>query len=133
MASLAWSLLGQWVASQTVVSPARTILRDRSARRCRYKVLREGSGDRHPTPSSSCSCDFKGTLIDGTEFDSSYRRGKRGQPTEFAPNQVIKGWEEAMLRMVEGDTWEMYIPSELGYGEIGSPPKIKGGDALVIQ
>merc|ERR1712057_140821 len=50
----------------------------------------------------------------------------------FAPNQVIKGWTEAMQLMVEGDKWEMYIPSELGYGDSGSPPKIKGGDVLVF-
>ncbi len=92
--------------------------------------MREGSGDSHPTPVSSCTCHYKGTLIDGTEFDSSYRRG---EPSEFKPKQVIKGWGEAVQLMVEGDLWEMYIPSELGYGEAGSPPKIKGGDALVFQ
>ena len=59
-----------------------------------------------------------GTLIDGTEFDSSY---SRGSPTTFAPNQVIKGWTEAMQLMVEGDKWELYIPSDLAYGERGSP------------
>jgi FKBP-type peptidyl-prolyl cis-trans isomerase FklB len=95
-----------------------------------YKVLKTGSGEFHPTADSTCSCHYAGTLIDGTEFDSSYGRG---QPTDFAPNQVIKGWTEAMQLMVEGDKWEMYIPSELGYGENGSPPKIQGGDALVFQ
>jgi FKBP-type peptidyl-prolyl cis-trans isomerase FklB len=95
-----------------------------------YKVLREGGGDSHPTADSSCSCHYAGTLIDGTEFDSSYGRG---DPTDFAPNQVIKGWTEAMQLMVEGDKWEMYIPSELAYGEGGSPPKIPGGSALVFQ
>lgn len=94
-----------------------------------YKVLKKGSGVFHPTADSPCDCHyagaltvtsrhllcllfltFTGTLIDGTEFDSSY---KRGQPTTFAPNQVIKGWTEAMQLMVEGDKWEMYIPSEL--------------------
>ena len=58
-----------------------------------YKVLRAGTGDSHPTADSSCSCHYAGTLIDGTEFDSSYGRG---EPTDFAPNQVIKGWTEAM-------------------------------------
>ena len=95
-----------------------------------YKVLKSGDGDYHPTADSTCSCHYAGTLIDGTEFDSSYGRG---EPTDFAPNQVIKGWTEAMQLMVEGDKWEMYIPSELGYGESGSPPKIQGGDALVFQ
>lgn len=94
-----------------------------------YKVLRKGGGAHHPTADSPCDCHYAGTLIDGTEFDSSYGRGS---PTTFAPNQVIKGWTEAMQLMVEGDKWEMYIPSELGYGDRGSPPKIKGGDALVF-
>lgn len=70
-----------------------------------YKVLNKGSGAHHPTVSSPCLCHYQGTLIDGTVFDSSYERG----PTTFAPNQVIKGWTEAMQLMVEGDkfvsTW----------------------------
>ena len=93
-------------------------------------MLRKGSGTDHPTPDSPCECHYAGTLIDGTTFDSSY---DRGSPTTFAPNQVIKGWTEAMQLMVEGDKWEMYIPSELGYGDRGSPPKIGGGDVLIFQ
>jgi len=96
----------------------------------KYKVLRTGSGGFHPTVNSPCECHYEGKLIDGTKFDSSY---DRGSPTTFAPNQVIKGWTEAMQLMVEGDKWEMYIPSELGYGDRGSPPKIGGGDVLVFQ
>merc|ERR1712046_543771 len=95
-----------------------------------YKVLRKGEGAFHPTVDSSCECHYEGTLIDGTEFDSSY---KRGSPTSFAPNQVIKGWTEAMQLMVEGDKWQMYIPSELGYGDGGSGAKIKGGDVLIFN
>merc|ERR1711920_490779 len=107
-----------------------------------YKVLREGTGEDHPTADSSCECHYAGTtpsLTEGaidkdeaewTEFDSSY---KRGSPTSFAPNQVIKGWTEAMQLMVEGDKWEMYIPSELGYGDGGSGAKIKGGDVLIFR
>merc|ERR1711939_217983 len=95
-----------------------------------YKVLKKGDGAHHPTKDSPCECHYEGTLIDGTEFDSSY---KRGSPTTFAPNQVIKGWTEAMQLMVEGDKWEMYIPSDLAYGESGSPPKIPGGSALVFR
>jgi len=94
-----------------------------------YKVLREGEGAFHPTVDSPCETHYAGRLIDGTEFDSSY---SRGSPTTFAPNQVIKGWTEAMQYMVEGDKWEMYISSELGYGDRGSPPKIGGGDALIF-
>merc|ERR1719364_288219 len=98
-----------------------------------YKVLRTGDGDSHPTADSSCECHYEGRTAEnypsGEKFDSSY---DRGSPTTFAPNQVIKGWTEAMQLMVEGDKWEMYIPSELGYGDSGSPPKIKGGDVLVF-
>lgn len=94
-----------------------------------YKVLRKGEGAFHPKVDAPCEVHYAGRLIDGTEFDSSY---SRGSPTTFAPNQVIKGWTEAMQLMVEGDKWEMYIPSELGYGDRGSPPKIGGGDALIF-
>jgi FKBP-type peptidyl-prolyl cis-trans isomerase FklB len=87
-----------------------------------YKILSKGSGEFHPLVDSKCECHYIGTLIDGTEFDSSYRRGK---PTTFAPNQVIlskyvidssdreviAGWTEAMQLMTEGDKWELYIPS----------------------
>jgi len=107
-----------------------------------YKVLQTGSGKSHPKKDSSCSCHYAGTTpsltedainkpeADWAEFDSSY---KRGEPTSFAPNQVIKGWTEAMQLMVEGDKWEMYIPSELGYGDGGSGEKIKGGDVLIFR
>jgi len=98
-----------------------------------YKVLRTGTGDSHPKPSTSCECHYEGRTAQewpsGETFDSSYARGS---PTSFAPNQVIKGWTEAMQLMVEGDKWEMYIPSELGYGDGGSGAKIKGGDVLVF-
>jgi FKBP-type peptidyl-prolyl cis-trans isomerase FklB len=90
-----------------------------------YKVLKKGSGAYHPTVDSPCECDYKGTLIDGTQFDAGV--------ATFAPNQVIKGWTEAMQLMVEGDQWEMYIPSDLAYGDAGSGPKIKGGETLIFQ
>jgi len=94
-----------------------------------YKVLKNGKGAFHPTVDSPCSCHYAGTLIDRTEFDSSYTRG---EPTTFAPNQVIKGWTEAMQLMVEGDKWELYIPSDLAYGQRGRPPKIPADSALVF-
>eukprot|EP00445_Apocalathium_hangoei_P059558 CAMPEP_0204092016 /NCGR_PEP_ID=MMETSP0360-20130528/189695_1 /ASSEMBLY_ACC=CAM_ASM_000342 /TAXON_ID=268821 /ORGANISM="Scrippsiella Hangoei, Strain SHTV-5" /LENGTH=311 /DNA_ID=CAMNT_0051041285 /DNA_START=70 /DNA_END=1006 /DNA_ORIENTATION=- len=102
----------------------------------------EGTGEDHPTKDSPCECHYAGTTpsltpdavdkdeADWAEFDSSY---KRGDPTTFAPNQVIAGWTEAMQLMVEGDKWEMYIPSDLGYGDGGSPPKIMGGDVLIFR
>ena len=65
-----------------------------------YKVLKKGKGLDHPTVSAPCSCHYEGKLLDGSVFDSSY---ERGQPTSFAPQQVIKGWTEAMQMMVVGD------------------------------
>mmetsp|Transcript_22731 Transcript_22731/g.34134 ORF Transcript_22731/g.34134 Transcript_22731/m.34134 type:complete len:233 (+) Transcript_22731:128-826(+) len=94
-----------------------------------YKVLEKGTGLHHPTVDSPCECHYEGKLIDGSIFDSSYQRGS---PTTFAPNRVIKGWTEIMQMMVEGDKFEVYIPSELGYGDRGSPPKIGPGDALIF-
>merc|ERR1712216_899188 len=94
-----------------------------------YKVLKEGGGLEHPTASTPCDCHYAGRLLDGTEFDSSY---KRGEPTTFAPNQVIKGWTEAMQLMVVGDKWEMYIPYELAYGEAGRPGSIPPAACLIF-
>jgi FKBP-type peptidyl-prolyl cis-trans isomerase FklB len=96
-----------------------------------YKVLSSGPADA-PSPESTTPCvvHYKGTLIDGTEFDSSF---KRGTPTTFAPNQVVKGWTEALQLMKQGDHWELYLPSELAYGERGAGAQIKAGDALVFQ
>jgi len=85
-----------------------------------YKVLRAGTGDAHPLPDSPCACHYEGRCAKdwptGAKFDSSY---DRGEPTTFAPNQVIKGWTEAMQLMVEGDKWEMYLPANLAYGDSG--------------
>lgn len=94
-----------------------------------YKVLKAGDGEYHPTVDSQCSVHYHGSLIDGEVFDSSVDRGR---PTEFAPNRVIKGWTEALQLMVEGDKWELYIPSELAYGERGSGAKIKPGATLIF-
>ena len=71
-----------------------------------YKVLQQGSGKYHPRTDTPCLCHYEGKLLDGTIFDSSY---ERGSPTTFAPNQVIKGWTEAMQLMVQGDKWELYV------------------------
>lgn len=95
-----------------------------------FKILRTGNGGYHPEVDSPTECHYKGTLIDRkTVFDSSY---DRGSPATFQPRQVIKGWTEAMQLMVEGDKWELVIPSELGYGDRGSGQHIKGGDALIF-
>ena len=81
-----------------------------------YKVIQNGDGPK-PTASDTVVCNYKGTLIDGTEFDSSY---KRGQPATFPVGQVIKGWTEALQLMPVGSKWELYIPSSLAYGERGT-------------
>eukprot|EP00578_Thalassiosira_sp_NH16_P000654 CAMPEP_0181138000 /NCGR_PEP_ID=MMETSP1071-20121207/34008_1 /TAXON_ID=35127 /ORGANISM="Thalassiosira sp., Strain NH16" /LENGTH=161 /DNA_ID=CAMNT_0023224797 /DNA_START=67 /DNA_END=552 /DNA_ORIENTATION=+ len=95
-----------------------------------YKEVRAGNADgKTPTVNSPCKCHYAGTLIDGSEFDSSY---KRGEPLTFTPNQVIKGWTEAMQLMKEGAKWELYIPSELGYGDRGAGGSIPGGAVLVF-
>ncbi|MCH2598433.1 MAG: FKBP-type peptidyl-prolyl cis-trans isomerase [Pirellulales bacterium] len=77
-----------------------------------YKVIKSGDG-KTPAATSSVTTHYEGTLIDGTVFDSSY---KRGTPATFGVNQVIAGWTEALQLMKEGDQWELYIPSELAYG-----------------
>mmetsp|Transcript_18905 Transcript_18905/g.24318 ORF Transcript_18905/g.24318 Transcript_18905/m.24318 type:complete len:156 (+) Transcript_18905:118-585(+) len=94
-----------------------------------YKEIRAGTGE-SPALNSPCSCHYSGTLIDGTEFDSSY---KRGQPLTFAPNQVIKGWTEALQLMNAGSKWELYIKSEIGYGDRGAGAVIPGGAVLVFE
>ena len=77
-----------------------------------YEVITEGNGKK-PSATDRVKCHYEGTLIDGTLFDSSI---KRGQPAVFGVNQVIKGWVEALQLMGEGSKWRLYIPSELGYG-----------------
>ena len=78
-----------------------------------YKVLTQGTGE-IPTATQKVKVNYRGTLIDGTEFDSSY---KRNQPATFGCNQVIKGWTEALTMMPVGSKWELYIPQELAYGD----------------
>ncbi len=82
-----------------------------------YKVLTEGTGD-SPKPEDNVTVNYRGTLIDGTEFDSSY---KRGQPATFRVSGVIPGWTEALTKMKPGAKWQLFIPSNLAYGERGNP------------
>lgn len=77
-----------------------------------YKILEEGGG-RKPTTANSVIVDYKGSLIDGTEFDSTYRRGR---PAQFKVIELIKGWREALKAMPCGSKWEIYIPYDLAYG-----------------
>jgi FKBP-type peptidyl-prolyl cis-trans isomerase FklB len=82
-----------------------------------YKILKEGSGPK-PTATDSVVCNYKGTLINGTEFDSSY---KRGEPATFPVTGVIKGWTEALQLMPVGSKWQLFIPPDLAYGPRGTP------------
>jgi FKBP-type peptidyl-prolyl cis-trans isomerase FklB len=82
-----------------------------------YKVIQNGDGPK-PAANDTVVCNYRGTLIDGTEFDSSYKRGK---PATFGVSQVIKGWTEALQLMPVGSKWELYIPPTLAYGERGTP------------
>lgn len=94
-----------------------------------YKVIESGAGNT-PTMSDTVSAHYAGKLIDGAEFDSSY---KRGEPLTIPVGGVIKGWTEALLMMKEGDKWELYIPPELGYGEAGAGGVIPGNAALIFE
>jgi FKBP-type peptidyl-prolyl cis-trans isomerase FklB len=78
-----------------------------------YKVMKEGTG-KAPKADDTVVCNYRGTLIDGTEFDSSY---KRGEPATFPLNQIIPGWTEALQLMKEGAKWQLFIPATLAYGE----------------
>jgi FKBP-type peptidyl-prolyl cis-trans isomerase FklB len=92
-----------------------------------YKILKEGTGAK-PTANDSVVCNYRGTLISGTEFDSSY---KRGQPATFTVGGVIKGWTEALQLMPVGSKWQLFIPPSLAYGERGAGADI-GPDATLI-
>jgi FKBP-type peptidyl-prolyl cis-trans isomerase FklB len=81
-----------------------------------YKIIAEGSGAT-PTPDATVTVNYRGTFINGTEFDSSY---KRGQPAQFPVGGVIHGWTEALMQMKVGSKWQLFIPSELAYGEQGN-------------
>lgn len=94
-----------------------------------YKVLTEGSG-KTPKAEDTVTVNYKGTLIDGTEFDSSY---KRGQPATFQVKGVIKGWTEALQLMKEGSKWQLFIPPELAYGERGAGRDIGPNATLIFE
>lgn len=94
-----------------------------------YKILKEGDGPK-PTASDTVSCNYRGTLINGKEFDSSY---KRGQPASFPVSGVIKGWTEALELMPVGSKWELYIPADLAYGDRGAGQDIQPGETLIFE
>lgn len=94
-----------------------------------YKVLTAGTGPK-PTTNDTVITHYRGTLIDGTEFDSSY---KRGEPATFPVTGVIKGWTEALLMMPVGSKWQLFIPSELAYGERGAGRQIGPNATLIFD
>ncbi len=94
-----------------------------------YKVLKEGTGPK-PTANDTVTVNYRGTLTNGKEFDSSY---KRGQPASFPVGGVIRGWTEALQLMPVGSKWELYIPPDLAYGDRGSGPDIGPGETLVFE
>jgi FKBP-type peptidyl-prolyl cis-trans isomerase FklB len=94
-----------------------------------YRVLTPGTGEQ-PTINDTVTVNYVGTLINGTEFDSSY---KRNEPASFPVSGVIPGWTEALQLMKAGSTWELYIPSQLAYGEQGSPPMIGPNQTLIFK
>ena len=94
-----------------------------------YKILTDGKG-KSPKATDAVTVNYKGTLIDGTEFDSSY---KRGQPATFTVNGVIPGWTEALQLMREGSKWQLFVPSNLAYGERGAGGPIGPNAVLIFE
>jgi FKBP-type peptidyl-prolyl cis-trans isomerase FklB len=94
-----------------------------------YKILTPGTGPK-PTASDTVVCNYRGTLIDGKEFDSSY---KRGQPATFAVGGVIKGWTEALQLMPAGSKWQLFIPPDLAYAERGAGADIGPNATLIFE
>ncbi|MBQ8673454.1 MAG: FKBP-type peptidyl-prolyl cis-trans isomerase [Bacteroides sp.] len=100
-----------------------------------YKVITQGKGA-IPEKTDKVKVNYRGTLIDGTEFDSSYKRKDKdgnSQPATFRANQVIKGWTEALTLMPVGSKWELYIPQELAYGSRETGAQIKPFSALIFE
>jgi len=94
-----------------------------------YKILKEGVGPK-PTANDTVSCNYRGTLLNGKEFDSSY---KRGHPESFPVSGVIKGWTEALQLMPVGSKWQLFIPADLAYGDRASGGDIGPGETLIFE
>lgn len=94
-----------------------------------YKVVTQGTGAQ-PKPTDKVTVNYEGKLINGKIFDSSY---ERNEPATFQLNAVIPGWTEGLQLMKEGATYELYIPSDLAYGDQGYPPDIPGGSTLIFK
>ncbi len=94
-----------------------------------YKILKQGTGPK-PAATDSVVCNYRGTLINGTEFDSSE---KHGGPATFPVNRVIKGWTEALQLMPVGSKWQLFVPADLAYGDRGPGPEIGPNSTLVFD
>jgi FKBP-type peptidyl-prolyl cis-trans isomerase len=94
-----------------------------------YKILTAGTGPK-PAGDDTVECNYKGALLDGKEFDSSYKRGK---PAEFPVKGVIKGWTEALQLMPTGSKWQLFIPADLAYGEHPPTPAIPPNSTLIFE
>ncbi|MBT2144722.1 MULTISPECIES: FKBP-type peptidyl-prolyl cis-trans isomerase [unclassified Rhodanobacter] len=95
-----------------------------------YAVLSKGSGQVSPTVSSTVTVNYRGMLVDGTEFDSTWAHGA---PVSFTVDKVIRGWQDVIPRMHVGDRWKVVIPPQLAYGETGALPRIGPNEALVFE
>ncbi len=94
-----------------------------------YKVVKEGTGKK-PTAADTVVCNYRGTLVDGKEFDSSY---KRGQPAEFPVTGVIRGWTEILQLMSVGSTYQVFVPANLAYGERSPTPDVGPNSTLIFE
>lgn len=94
-----------------------------------YEVLKEGTGSK-PTIDDTVVCNYKGMLLDSTEFDNSY---SRGEPLTIPVSGVIKGWTEGLQLMTVGSKYKFFVPQQLGYGLRGAPPSIPGGSMLIFE
>lgn len=136
-AVVALMLVAGSVTAETPKDKGEKFLRENAAKEgvkttasgLQYKVLEEGTG-RSPKATDTVVVNYRGTLINGTEFDSSYKRKK---PTEFALNQVIKGWTEGIQLMKEGAKYQLFIPSDLAYGPKRVGAKIGPNETLIFE
>ena len=95
-----------------------------------YRVIEDGTGSAHPTLQSEVTVHYRGSMSNGLEFDSSFARG---EPVHFKVGDVIKGWQEVLPLMRAGDHWQIFVPSDLAYGERGQAPRIGPNEARVFE
>lgn len=95
-----------------------------------YRIITQGTGDRQPTANDMVTVHYKGTFVDGTEFDSTY---EREEPFNIRVKNLIEGWSEALQLMSEGSRWELYIPADIAYGEEGQEPYVGPNATLIFE